>query len=121
MEKPTLVLGASPNPNRFAYQAVRTLQRMNLPVIAIGRRDADIGNLMIRKGMPDDIGEVHTVTLYMSAKHQIEYYDFIFSLHPKRIIFNPGTANPELAKAASMKGIEVVEDCMLVMLNNGRF
>ncbi len=121
MAKTTLVLGASPNPNRFAYQAVRSLQRRNVPIIAIGRRDADLGNLKIRKGMPDDVGEVHTVTLYMNAKHQKEYYDYIFSLNPKRIIFNPGTINAELAEAAMKKGIEVVENCMLAMLNNGKF
>ena len=121
MEKVTLVLGASPNPDRFAYKAVRSLQRRNLPVIAIGRRDIDLGNLKIRKGMPDDVGTVHTVTIYMNARNQKEYYDYIFSLNPKRIIFNPGTTNPELADAAKKKGIEVVEDCMLVMLNTGKF
>lgn len=121
MEKITLVLGASPNPDRFAYKAVRSLQRRNIPVIAIGRRDVDLGNLKIRKGMPEDIGDVHTITLYMSAKHQKEYYKFILSLHPKRIIFNPGTINPELADIAKKEGIEVVDDCMLVMLNKGKF
>lgn len=121
MEKITLVLGASPNPDRFAYKAVRSLQRRNIPVIAIGRRDADLGNLKIRKGMPEDIGDVHTITLYMGAKHQKEYYKFILSLHPKRIIFNPGTINPELADIAKKEDIEVVDDCMLVMLNTGKF
>jgi len=121
MEKVTLVLGASPNPDRFAYKAVRSLQRRNLPVIAIGRRDIDLGNLKIRKGMPDDIGIVHTITLYMNAKNQKEYYNYILSLHPKRIIFNPGTTNPELADLAKKEGIEVVNDCMLVMLNTGKF
>ncbi len=121
MEKTTLVLGASPNPDRFAYKAVRSLQRRNIPVIAIGRRDVDLGNLQIRKGMPADIGSVHTVTVYMNAKNQKEYYDYILSLNPKRIIFNPGTANPELAETAKKKGIEVIEDCLLVMLNTGKF
>jgi uncharacterized protein len=121
MEKVTLVLGASPNPDRFAFKAVRSLQRRDLPVIAIGRRDADLGNLKIRKGMPRDIGNVHTITLYMNAKNQREYYDYILFLHPKRIIFNPGTSNPELGEMAKKEGIEVVEDCMLVMLNTGKF
>jgi uncharacterized protein len=121
MEKVTLVLGASPNPDRFAYKAVRSLQRRNLPVIAIGRRDVDLGNLKIRKGMPDDIGPVHTITLYMNAKNQKEYYTYILTLHPKRIIFNPGTTNPELAEIAKKEGIEIVDDCMLVMLNTGKF
>jgi uncharacterized protein len=121
MEKLTLVLGASPNPDRFAYKAVRSLQRREMPVVAIGRRNVDLGNLQIRKGMPEDIGNVHTITLYMSAKNQKEYYNYILSLNPKRIIFNPGTTNPELSEIAQKAGIEVIDDCMLVMLNTGKY
>lgn len=121
MEKTTLVLGASPKPDRFAYKAVRSLQRRNIPVIAIGRKDADLDGISIRKGKPEDIGPVHTVTLYLSSKNQKEYYDYIISLEPSRIIFNPGTRNPELAELARRNGIEVVEGCMLIMLNNSEF
>ena len=103
MKKTTLVPGASPNPNRFAYKAVRTLQRRNIPVIAIGRKDEDIGNLKIRTGMPDDIGMIHTITIYLNPQNQKEFYDYMLSLHPKRIIFNPGTKNPELAEIAKKK------------------
>jgi len=121
MEKTTLVLGASANPERFSYDAIRSLQRNNIPVIAIGRRDADLGDIKIKKRIPDNITGVHTVTLYMSAANQKDYYSFILSLKPKRIIFNPGTINPELAEIAVRKGIMVVNDCMLVMLNQGVF
>jgi uncharacterized protein len=121
MEKTTLVLGASPKPARFSYDAIRSLQKNNIPVIAVGRRDADLGDIRIGKRIPDDITSVHTVTLYLSAANQIEYYDLIFSLKPKRIIFNPGTFNPELASMARRKGIEVVNGCILVMLNKGTF
>lgn len=122
MDKTTLVLGASPNPNRFAYKAIRSLQRRSIPVVAIGRRDVDLDeNLRIRKGKPSDIGKIHTVTLYMNAKFQEEYYDYIIKLAPKRLIFNPGTTNPELAEKAREAGIEVIDDCLLVMLNTGKF
>lgn len=121
MEKITLVLGASANPDRFAYKAIKSLQRRNMPVIAIGRKDVDLGTLRIRKGMPEDIGAIHTITIYMNATNQKEFYNYIFSLQPKRLIFNPGTSNSELAELAKKKGIEVVNDCMLVMLNNGRY
>jgi uncharacterized protein len=121
MEKTTLVLGASAKPERFSYDAVRSLQRNNIPVIAIGRRDADLGDIKISKKFPEKITGIHTVTLYMSAANQKEYYNSIFSLNPKRIIFNPGTNNPELSELARKKGIEVVNDCMLVMLNKGVF
>jgi predicted CoA-binding protein len=121
MEKTTMVLGASPRPERFSYDAVRSLQGKNIPVIALGKRDAEIGDTIIRKGMPSGITGVHTVTLYLSAGNQKEYYGYVLSLNPKRIIFNPGTANPEFADMARRKGIEVVNDCMLVMLKRGTF
>jgi predicted CoA-binding protein len=121
MVKTTLVLGASPKPDRFAYKAVRSLQRRDIPVVAIGRKDADLDGIKIRQGKPSDIGDIHTVTMYLNATNQADFYDYILGLAPKRIIFNPGTKNPELAELAASKGIEVVENCMLIMLNNGTF
>lgn len=121
MEKPTLVLGASPNPDRAAYQAVISLKKRNIPVIAIGRRNYKDDKMEIITGMPSGIGTVHTVTLYLGPSNQTEYYDYIISLNPERIIFNPGTQNPELAKLALEHKIEVVENCMLVMLKTGQF
>jgi predicted CoA-binding protein len=121
MEKVTLVLGASANPDRFAYKAVRSLQRSDIAVIAIGRKDVDMDDLNIRSGMPADIGFVHTVAIYMNANNQKEYQNYILSLKPKRIIFNPGTYNPQFADLAKKAGIEVVENCLLVMLNTGKF
>ena len=80
-----------------------------------------MGNLKIRKGMPDDVGHVHTIAMYMNENFQQEYHNYILSLKPKRIIFNPGTSNCTLAILAQEEGIEVIEDCMLVMLGSGRF
>jgi predicted CoA-binding protein len=120
-EKRTLLLGASPNPERVSYQAVKSLNKRNIPVIAIGNREYESEDLRIIKGMPSDILPIHTVTLYLGPANQTEYYDFILSLHPERIIFNPGTRNPELASLARKQGIEVVDGCMLVMLKTGQF
>ena len=120
-EKVTLVLGASSNPERVSYEAVISLRNRGIPVIAVGRRENDIGDVKIVRGMPVPGTKVHTVTLYMSAANQVEFYDYILSLEPERIIFNPGTGNPELADMASIRGIEVVERCMLVMLKKGEF
>jgi predicted CoA-binding protein len=116
MENTTLVLGASPKPERYSYRAVRTLKKNNIPVIAIGRRNYDADDLKIISGTPDDIGPVHTVSMYLSAKNQKEYYDYVLSLHPKRVIFNPGAANPEFENILEKGNIEVVTDCMLAML-----
>jgi uncharacterized protein len=120
-DKVTLVLGASSNPERVSYEAVRCLIGRGIPVIAIGRRVYDMGDVKIMSGKPGLTEKVHTVTLYLSAPNQEEFYDYIINLEPKRIIFNPGTWNPELADIAIINGIEVVRACMLVMLNNGEF
>jgi uncharacterized protein len=121
MEKVTLVLGASPKPERFSNKAVKKLQKHNFTVIAIGLREEYIGKLKIRKGMPADLGPVHTIALYLGITAQKQYYNYILSLKPKRIIFNPGTINPELADIAGKAGIEAINDCVLVMLNSGRY
>lgn len=121
MEKTTLVLGASPKPDRYSYKAVQSLRRRGFPVIAIGLRNAMIDNIQIIKGKPENLGNIHTIGLYLGPKNQGEYYDYIISLKPERIIFNPGTWNPELAELARKANIEVVDDCMLAMLNCGHY
>lgn len=121
MGKTTLILGASPNPERYSYKAVMSLQRRQFPVVAIGLREGEIGDVKIRKGKPDDVGEIHTIGLYLGPKNQTEYIGYIMALRPARIIFNPGTWNPELASLAGKSGIEVVDDCMLAMLNCGHY
>ena len=108
MQKLTLILGASPNPDRASYDAVRTLKMNGIPVIAVGRREFDLGDIRIQKNIPEDIGDVHTISLYLSAANQAEYVDKILQIHPERIIFNPGTRNTDLAIKARDKGIEVL-------------
>ena len=119
-KKLTLVIGASPNADRFSYKAVNLLHHHGHPVEAIGIRNGTIGSIEIKKGMPVMEG-IHTVSLYIGPDRQSEYVDYILSLKPLRIIFNPGTENREFELKAKNAGIEVVEDCTLVMLNNGRF
>jgi predicted CoA-binding protein len=121
LTKTTLVLGASRNPDRVSYQAIKLLKQKNIPLIAIGKRDYKDHELKIIAGMPKDIGYIHTITLYLGPSNQKEYYDYILSLNPERIIFNPGTINHELAELAQEQGIEVIEGCMLVMLKTGQF
>jgi predicted CoA-binding protein len=114
--KKTLVLGATPNPARYAYLAVMRLKQYGHEVVPLGIRDGDIGGIKIQKGKPP-IEDVDTVTLYLNAQRQQEYYDYIFSLKPRRIIFNPGAENAELMRLAKEKGVETVEGCTLVMLS----
>lgn len=118
--KKTLVLGATPNPERYAYLAVLRLQQHGHEVAPVGVRPGEIGGISIQMGQPL-ISGVDTVTLYLGAERQKAYYDYILSLAPKRIIFNPGAENSELAQLAEKQGIETVEGCTLVMLSIGAY
>ncbi|TDH23002.1 CoA-binding protein [Segetibacter sp. 3557_3] len=120
MMKKTMVLGASENPGRYSNMAVRKLLAHQHAVVAIGRRPGTIGTVEIIKGQPDQ-ADIDTVTLYLNPANQREYYDYILSLSPKRIIFNPGTENDELYKLAKQKGIQTMEACTLVMLSTGQY
>jgi len=119
-KKKTLVLGASENPSRYSYLALQRLQSHQHPVVAIGKRKGVVGNVAIETEKKEWT-DVDTVTLYLNPMHQKQYYDYIISLKPKRIIFNPGAENDELAKIAASKGIKLLEACTLVMLATGQF
>src|ERR1044072_2467671 len=99
----TVVLGATPNPSRYAYMAVKSLQRHGFEVVPIGLKVGEVGGITIHNDKPE-LEDVHTVTLYLNPTNQIEWYDYILSLKPKRIIFNPGTENPALTKIAKDNG-----------------
>ena len=119
-QKKTLVLGASLKPHRYAYKAVIKLQNYQIPIVAVGLREGSIGEVRIMKPYPE-LTDIHTITLYIGPKNQSLYYDYILKINPVRVIFNPGTENPELEGLFRSKGIEVVENCMLVMLSKGEF
>jgi hypothetical protein len=119
-KKKTLVLGASANPARYSYLAVHKLRSHDHPVLAIGRRNGQVADVDIHKEKVQE-GDVDTVTLYLNPTNQIPYYDYILSLHPKRIIFNPGTENDELIKKAKENNIQPVIACTLVMLSTGQY
>ena len=116
--KLTVVIGASPKAERYSNKAVRLLRDYGIPVVAVGFRVGTIADVEIQIGRPE-LENVHTVALYVGPARQEILYDYILDLHPKRIIFNPGTENPEFMDIAENNGIEVVENCVLVMLRSG--
>jgi len=118
--KKTLVLGASDNPSRYSYLAVNKLRSKGHPVVAIGRKTSRVADVDVQTGKKPEQA-IDTVTLYLNPTHQKEYYDYILSLHPRRIIFNPGTENEELEKLAQEHNIETMEACTLVLLSTGQF
>lgn len=118
--KKTIVLGATPNPDRYAYQATKKLKKYGHEVIPLGIRKGEIEGIKIENNTPQYEG-VDTITLYLNPDLQKPYYDYILSLKPKRIIFNPGTENVELVRLAKEQGIETELACTLVMLSFGNY
>jgi hypothetical protein len=120
LHKPTLVIGVSRNPDRYANMAVRSLKMHGHPVYALGKEDFVYEDVPVHAqwiAFP----QFHTITLYVRADHQRLYYDKILASGAKRIIFNPGTWNDELADMAAQAGIEIEDGCTLVMLSSGQF
>jgi predicted CoA-binding protein len=120
MKKKTLVFGASDKPHRYSYLAMKSLLAKGHEVIGIGKHNGTVADVEIETEQ-QPYENIDTVTLYINPAHQKEYYDYILSLKPKRIIFNPGTENPELEELARNNQIEAVEACTLVMLSTGQY
>lgn len=120
MKNKTLVLGASENPGRYSNMAINKLLGHKHDVVAIGKKAGSVNGVTINtQPVPSD--EIETVTLYLNPLHQLPYYDYILSLKPKRIIFNPGAENEDLERLAAKQGIDVLEACTLVMLSTGQY
>lgn len=111
----TLVLGASTNPERYSYKAINKLLNNQHEVVAIGAKQDQLAGVVIEKEMVN-FPDVHTVTLYLNPQRQRDYYNYIINLNPKRVIFNPGTENPEFYNLLKSKDIEVEVACTLVLL-----
>jgi len=120
MQKKTLVLGASPKPERYSYKAVKMLLEHGHPVVAIGARESHIDHLIIEKDLLDH-KDIDTITLYLGPSNQKNIYNYIIKLQPKRIIFNPGTENSELIELVKEHGIEAEVACTLVLLSTNQY
>ncbi len=98
------------------------LHHQKIPVITIGLKQGEIDGVKIHPSTDGPkIEDVDTVTLYVGPAHQSQYYDYVLSLKPKRVIFNPGTENPEFEEKVRKAGIEVLEACTLTMLTVGNY
>ncbi|CAH0174653.1 hypothetical protein SRABI27_01099 [Pedobacter sp. Bi27] len=118
--KKTLIIGASPNPSRYAYKAANMLKRFNHEIVNVGIKKGEVGGVEIEK--PDQIHtDIDTITLYIGPALQAQYHDYILATKPKRVIFNPGTENYELEKLLDQHNIEPVEACTLVLLSTGQY
>lgn len=118
--KKTLVLGASENPARYSFLAINSLRKHQHDVEAIGRKKGKVLDVDISTDKKP-LQSVDTITLYLNPNNQKQYYDYILSLQPKRIIFNPGAENDELYHLAQKNGIQPLEACTLVLLSTGQY
>lgn len=117
----TLVLGASPNPNRYAYAAAEQLLRKKHEIVLLGnKKNAQVLDHPIHTEA-ELWEDIDTVTLYLGPQRQAQYYDYLLKLAPRRIIFNPGTENSELQNLAEKAGIETMQACTLVLLSVGNY
>ena len=118
----TLLVGATPNPSRFAYYAAGRFIEQGFDFIPIGIKKGQVfGKEILDIRSKPELSNIHTITLYLGEKNQEEWIDYLLSLKPKRIIFNPGAENSEFMKKAQDLGIEAINACNLVMLRTGQF
>ncbi|ARV09033.1 CoA-binding protein [Winogradskyella sp. PC-19] len=120
MSKKTLVLGASLKSERYSNIAINRLVKYNHLVKAFGLREGEVAGVNIDTELLN-YKNIDTVTLYLNPKRQEQYYDYIISLNPKRVIFNPGTENPEFYKLLLDNNIEYEVACTLVLLGTNQY
>lgn len=116
----TLVIGASENVQRYSYMAIRKLLNYNHEVVAIGAKEGEVDGVKINKEQVA-FDDIHTITLYLNPQRQEAYFDYVVGLHPKRVIFNPGTENPEFYKLLRDHNIPYEEACTLVLLSTNQY
>lgn len=120
-DKKTLVIGASANPARYSNLAIHSLRQKGYEVVALAKRTAQVADVQIVTEFPASDENIDTITMYVGPRNQPEYYQPILSLQPKRVIFNPGTENPELMDKLKENGVEVTVACTLLLLSTGQY
>ncbi len=122
MKKKTVIIGSSTNPSRYAFLAAEMLTSHGHEIVPVGIRKGEIFGVNIQDlRQKPEIKDVDTVTLYIGRRHQPEWYDYIISLKPRRIIFNPGTENEDFLNRVNDSGAEAMEACTLVLLRSGQY
>jgi hypothetical protein len=118
--KKTVVLGATTKPERYAYKAIEMLVDKGHSVLAIGQNAGEVAGIKIKtKAIP--LSNIDTITLYLNPARQRDYYNYIVEAKPKRVIFNPGTENPELYQLLELNNIKAEVACTLVLLTTNRY
>lgn len=118
--KKTLVLGATTKPEKAAFKAIEMLVGKGHSVLALGQNMGEVAGVKIKtKAIP--ITKIDTVTLYLNPTRQKDYYNYIVEAKPKRVIFNPGTENPEFYQLLQLNNIKVEIACTLTLLTLNKY
>lgn len=116
----TMIIGATTNPARYSYLVAHKLVRKGYEIVNVGIKVGKVAGVPI-----ENLSTVHTdidtITLYLKAENQKQYYDYIVATKPRRLIFNPGAENIELKELAEQNGIQCIEACTLVLINTGQY
>ncbi|MGD9874683.1 MAG: CoA-binding protein [Kiritimatiellia bacterium] len=115
------ILGASDNPERYSHKAFVMLREHGHTVIPVHPAGKIIEGIQSVRSLGEITEPVDTLTMYVSPGISEKLEDAILGLKPARIIFNPGTENPELQQKCAAQGIEALNACTLVMLRTGQF
>ena len=121
MGEKVLILGASENPMRYSHMATLMLMDYGHETVLVGKTGTEVNGIPIHRDIPTGLSGIDTITLYLNPTHQQGWYDKLITLKPSRVIFNPGTENPELMTMLYAAGIPYLEACTLVMLRAGTF
>ena len=100
--------------------AIRKLRHYNYDTVAFGLREGEEAGVIIDTRLKQ-YEAIDTITLYLNPKRQEAYYRYIVSLKPKRVIFNPGTENPEFYTILKENNIAFEVACTLVLLSTNQY
>ena len=116
----TLIIGASTNEGRYSYKAIQELRKLNFDVCALGLKEGEVMDVKIRT-QPLNFKNIHTVSIYLRSQNQFQYLNYLISLNPKRVIFNPGSENEVLMNKLKEKKIRCENSCTLVLLSTNQY
>jgi len=120
MNLKTLIIGASLKSERYSNKAIHKLRSLDYAVCAFGLRSGKVLDVEIDTELKI-YEDIHTVSMYVNPKRQVDFFEYIISLKPKRVIFNPGTENPEFYEVLKRNNITFEESCTLVLLSTGQY
>jgi hypothetical protein len=115
------ILGASNKPDRYSYQAFRLLREKGHTAFPVHPVLADLEGVPVYPSLARVAAPLDTITIYLSANNQKAVETDILASSARRVIFNPGAENPELAARLRQAGKETLEACTLVLLKTGQF